>query len=168
MPAFSPLLNDTRNVQIIRLLQADPRVSISELARQIGMSAPAVKERLVRLEEAGVIRGYRIDLDPAALGLPVTVYIRVRPAAGQLQKIIELAQSLPQVVECHRITGEDCFILKVHLDAIEHLDQVLDRFLAFGQTTTSLVQSSPVPLRPPPLPAEAPVSAGTKRRKRRT
>ena len=167
MPAFSALLKDTRNVQIIRLLQADPRTSISELARRIGMSAPAAKERLVRLEEAGVIRGYRIDLDPVALGLPVTVYIRVRPVAGQLPKVIELAQSLPHVVECHRITGEDCFIVKVHLDAIENLDQVLDRFLAYGQTTTSLVQSSPVPLRAPPLPAQAAAPAPAKRRKRR-
>jgi Lrp/AsnC family leucine-responsive transcriptional regulator len=167
MPSFSALLNDARNVQIIRLLQADPRIAISELARRIGMSAPAAKERLVRLEEAGVIRGYRIDIDPAALGLPVTVYIRVRPVAGQLPKVIGLAQSLPHVVECHRITGEDCFIVKVHLDAIEHLDQVLDRFLAYGQTTTSIVQSSPVPLRAPPLPAEAAAVAPAKRRKRR-
>src|SRR5262245_18811197 len=84
MPSLSPLLKAARNVQIIRLSQADPRISTSELARRIGMSAPAAKERLVRLEEAGVIRGYRIDLDPPALGLPVTVYIRVRPTAGQL------------------------------------------------------------------------------------
>ena len=167
MPTFSHLLKDARNVQLVRLLQADPRASISELARRIGMSAPAAKERLLRLEEAGVIRGYRLDLDPAALGLPITVYVRIRPTAGQLPKVIELAQSLPQVVECHRITGEDCFIVKVHLDAIENLDKVLDRFLAFGQTTTSIVQSSPVPLRAPPLPADAPVAPAAKRRKRR-
>jgi Lrp/AsnC family leucine-responsive transcriptional regulator len=71
---------------------------------------------------------------------------------GQLPKIITLAQAMPQVSECHRITGEDCFILKVHLDALENLDLVLDRFLAYGQTTTSIIQSSPVPMRGPPLP----------------
>jgi Lrp/AsnC family leucine-responsive transcriptional regulator len=166
-PAFSNLLRDARNVQLIRLLQADPRASVSELARRVGMSAPAAKERLLRLEEAGVIRGFRLELDPVALGLPVTVYVRVRPTAGQLQKVIELAQSLPQVVECHRITGEDCFIVKVHLDAIENLDQILDRFLVFGQTTTSVVQSSPVPLRAPPLPSEVPAAPAGRRRKRR-
>jgi Lrp/AsnC family transcriptional regulator, leucine-responsive regulatory protein len=166
MPPFSNLLRDERNVELVRLLLADPRAPVSELARRIGMSAPAVKERLLRLEESGVIRGYRLELDPAALGLPVTVYVRVRPAAGQLPKVIALAQSIPQVVECHRITGEDCFIVKVHLDSIENLDQVLDRFLAFGQTTTSLVQSSPVPLRAPPLPQGA-TAAPARRRKRR-
>jgi Lrp/AsnC family leucine-responsive transcriptional regulator len=153
-PKFSNLLLDARNVELIRLLQADPRVSVSELARQIGMSAPAVKERLTRLEEAGVIRGYRLELDPKALGLPLTVFVRIRPMPGQLPKIAELAIAMPQVVECHRITGEDCFVLKIHIDALESLDGVLDRFLAYGQTTTSIVQSSPVPLRAPPLPCE--------------
>jgi Lrp/AsnC family leucine-responsive transcriptional regulator len=166
MPAFHALLADDRNVELIRLLLADPRTPVSELARRIGMSAPAVKERLLRLEESGVIRGYRIELDPAALGLPITVFVRVRPGPGQLPKVAALAQSLPQVVECHRITGEDCFIIKVHLDAIENLDQVLDRFLQFGQTTTSLVQSSPVPPRAPPLPGPPP-SSSSKRGERK-
>lgn len=152
---FSNLLLDARNVELIRLLQDDPRTPVSALARRVGMSAPAVKERLLRLEEAGVIRGYRLELDPGALGLPLTVYVRVRPVSGQLSQIIGLARSMPQVVECHRITGEDCFILKLHLDAIGNLDNVLDRFLAYGQTTTSIVQSSPVPLRAPPLPPKA-------------
>ena len=146
------LLRDKRNAEIVRVLQGDVRTSISELARRVGMSAPAVKERVQRMEEAGVIKGYRLELDPAALGLPITIYVRVRPMPGKLPKIAELAQSLPQVVECHRITGEDCFIMKIHLDALESLDRLLNRFLAFGQTTTSIVQSSPVPLRPPPLP----------------
>jgi Lrp/AsnC family transcriptional regulator, leucine-responsive regulatory protein len=165
-PSFASLLRDPRNVQLLRVLLDDPRTPVSELARRIGLSAPATKERLLRLEEGGVIRGCRLELDPAALGLPVTVYIRVRPNAGQLPRVIELARSVPQVVECHRITGEDCFIVKVHLDAIENLDQVLDRFLAFGQTTTSIVQSSPVPLRAPPLPANVSSTASSTPRKR--
>ncbi len=151
----SNLLRDARNVALIRLLQDDPRAGISDLARRIGMSAPSVKERLIRLEEAGVIRGYTLDLDPGALGWPITAYVRVRPMAGQLPKIAELAASMPQVAECHRITGDDCFILKVYLESLVSLDRVLDRFLAFGQTTTSIVQSTPVPLRAPPLPKSA-------------
>jgi Lrp/AsnC family leucine-responsive transcriptional regulator len=116
------------------------------------MSSPAVTERVRRMEEAGVIRGYRLELNPAALGLPLTVYVRVRPDPGQLPRIAELARSIPEVVECHRITGEDCFILKAHVPAIDQLDRLLDQFLVYGTTTTSIVQSTPVPLRLPPLP----------------
>jgi Lrp/AsnC family leucine-responsive transcriptional regulator len=148
----SPLLADERNLALIRLLQAEPRLGVAELARRIGMSAPAVRERLLRLEEAAVIRGWRLELEPRALGYPLTVFVRIRPMPGQLPKIAELARSMPQVAECHRITGEDCFILKVHVEAIETLDRLLDRFLAHGQTTTSIVQSTPVPPRDPPLP----------------
>jgi Lrp/AsnC family transcriptional regulator, leucine-responsive regulatory protein len=143
---------DEKNLQLLRLLQADPRRPVSELARRIGMSAPAVRERLARLEEAGVIRGYRVDLDPKALGLPIAAVVRIRPAPGQLQRVAELAQAMPNVTECHRITGEDCFLLKLQIAAIDDLDRVLDRFLAYGTTTTSIVQSSPVPPRAPPLP----------------
>ncbi len=150
----SELLCDKRNVELLALLRDDPRMGISELARRIGMSAPAVRERVVRLEEAGIVRGYRLELDPAALGYPMSAYVRVRPAPGKLPKIIELARSLPQVIECHRVTGEDCFILKVCLPSIDELDQILDRFLAYGQTTTSIIQSTPVPLRGLPLPIE--------------
>ncbi|MGO1076219.1 MULTISPECIES: Lrp/AsnC family transcriptional regulator [unclassified Inquilinus] len=148
----SPLLADERNLALLRLLQAEPRLGVAELARRIGMSAPAVRERLLRLEEAGVIRGWRLELEPRALGYPLTVFVRIRPMPGQLPKIAELARAMPQVAECHRITGEDCFILKVHVEAIETLDRLLDRFLAHGQTTTSIVQSTPVPPRDPPLP----------------
>lgn len=149
---LSELLRDKRNVELLSLLQSDPRLGISELARRVGMSAPAVRERVLRLEEAGIIRGYRVELDPAALGYPVSAYVRVRPAPGQLPKIVALAQSLPQVVECHRVTGDDCFVLKVYLPSIGDLDQVLDRFLAYGQTTTNIIQSTPVPPRNLPLP----------------
>jgi len=149
---ISELLHDPRNVELLSLLGDNPRLSISELARRIGMSAPAVRERVLRLEEAGVIRGYRLELDPASLGYPVSAYVRVRPAPGRLPKVAELARALPQVVECHRVTGEDCFVLKVHLSSIDGLDHVLDQFLAYGQTTTSIVQSTPVPLRSLPLP----------------
>ncbi len=148
-------LMDAKNLALLRLLRDDPQASVSELARQIGMSPPAVRERLERLKEAEILRGYRIEIDPAALGYPVAVFIRVRPMPGQLSKIAALAKRTPEVVECHRITGEDCFILKAHVEALDRLDALLDRFLAFGQTTTSLIQSSPVPPRNLPLPGEA-------------
>lgn len=139
-------------MQILALLEGDPRMSVSELARRVGMSAPATRERIQRMEEAGIIRACRLEIDPAALGYPIAAFVRVRPMPGKLPKIAELAASLPQVIECHRITSEDCFILKVGLDSLDNLDYILDQFLAYGQTTTSIVQSTPVPPRCLPLP----------------
>ena len=111
-----------------------------------------MRERVQRLEESGLLRGCRLDLDPALLGYPIAVVVRIRPMPGQLPAIAELARRTPRVVECHRITGEDCFILKAHLESLDGLDALLDPFLAFGQTTTSIIQSSPVA--PCPLPLE--------------
>jgi len=145
-------LSDVVNMRILRELQEDPRLTMTELGRRVRLSSPAVTERVRRLEEAGVIRGYLLDIEPAALGLPIAAYVRIRPNPGQLPKIADLARSISEVVECHRVTGEDCFILKVYLPSLDQLDRILDRFLAHGTTTTSLIQSSPVPLRPPPLP----------------
>jgi Lrp/AsnC family transcriptional regulator, leucine-responsive regulatory protein len=124
---------------------------MSALARRVSMSAPAVTERVQRLERAGVITGYRLEVDPAALGLPVTAFARIRPTAGQLSKVAELARTLPQVTECHRITGEDCFLVKVHAPAVDQLETVLDQFLTYGQTISSIVVSTPVPPRPLPV-----------------
>ena len=144
---------DEVNLRILAELRDSPRLSMAELARRVGMSAPSVTERVQRLERAGVIAGYRLDIDPAAIGLPVTAFARIRPMPGSLPKVAELAAALPEVTECYRITGEDCFIVKLHAPAIEQLEATLDRFLAYGTTTTSIVVSTPVPRRPPPLPA---------------
>ena len=146
---------DAVNRRVLEELLQDPRLTMSELGRRVGMSSPAVTERVRRLEETGVIRGYRLELDPVALGLPIAAYVRIRPNAGQLPRIAELAQQIPEVVECHRVTGEDCFILKVYIPAIDQLDRLLDSFLLYGTTSTSIIQSSPVPLRPPPLPDDS-------------
>jgi Lrp/AsnC family transcriptional regulator, leucine-responsive regulatory protein len=144
-------VKDAVNQKLLEELQCDPRLSMSELGRRVKMSTPAVIERVRRLEESGVIRGFRLEVNPAALGLPLAAYVRIRPNPGQLQNVAELAARIPEIVECHRITGEDCFILKVYLPAIDQLDRILDSFLVFGSTTTSIVQSSPVPLRPLPI-----------------
>jgi Lrp/AsnC family transcriptional regulator, leucine-responsive regulatory protein len=146
------LLDDV-NLRILAELRDSPQLSMAELGRRIGMSAPAVTERVHRLQQAGVITGYHLDIDPAAIGLPVTAFARIRPMPGSLPKIAELAAGLPQVTECYRITGEDCFLIKLHAPAIDELEAVLDRFLVYGNTTTSIVVSTPVPRRPPPLPS---------------
>jgi Lrp/AsnC family transcriptional regulator, leucine-responsive regulatory protein len=148
---LTELLDDV-NRRLLAHLQEDPRLTMSALARLVGMSSPAVTERVQRLERAGVIRGYRLDVDPAALGLPVTAWVRVRPGPRQLTKVADLAAGLPNVSECHRITGEDCFLIKLHAATIESLTETLDKILLYGQTVTSIVHSSPVPPRALPVP----------------
>ena len=152
-PAYSgpSELLDEVNQRLLAELHADPRITMSALARRAGMSAPAVTERVQRLERAGVITGYRMDVSPAALGLPVTAFVRVRPTAGQLPKVAELAARLPQITECYRITGEDCFLLKLHAAAVEQIEEILDQFLLYGQTISSIVVATPVPPRPLPV-----------------
>jgi Lrp/AsnC family leucine-responsive transcriptional regulator len=142
-------LLDEVNERILATLGEDPRLSTAELARRVGMSGPAVRERVTRLEEAGVIRGYRLDVNPAAIGLPVGVWVRVRPTPGSLGKVEQLAREMTEVSECHRISGEDCMLLRVHVPTIESLEAVLDRFLMYGQTTSSFIVSSPVAPRSP-------------------
>jgi Lrp/AsnC family leucine-responsive transcriptional regulator len=147
-----PDLLDDMDRRLLSALQDNPRLTMSALARRVGMSSPAVTERVQRMERAGVIRGYRIDIDPAALGLPVAAWVRVRPGPGQLARVADLAVALANVSECHRITGEDCYLIKVHAATIESLTDTLDKILVHGQTITSIVHSSPVP---PRLPAAA-------------
>lgn len=144
-----PLL-DPIDHQIIGELSTDARVSFAELGRRTNLSSPAVAERVKRLEQAGVITGYHAQIDPRALGYQLTAIVRVKPAVRQLTKIAELAADIPQVEECLRITGEDCFYIKLHLGSIEELPSVLDRFLLYGETTTSIVNATPVARRDPP------------------
>jgi Lrp/AsnC family leucine-responsive transcriptional regulator len=139
-------LDDT-SLALLGELQSDARLSLAELGRRVGLSPPAVAERLQRLERDGVVRGYRAELDPAALGYGLSAVIRVRPAPRQLHKVADVARGAPEVVECHRITGEDCYLLKAHVRSMTHLEELLDELAPFGQTTTSIIQSSPVPLR---------------------
>jgi len=136
---------DDANLRLLAELQQDARLSFAELGRRVGLSSPAVAERLGRLEETGVIRGYRAEVDPRAVGYTLGVVIRIRPAPRELHKVAELAQRTPEVVECHRITGEDCFFMKVYVRDVEHLEEVIDQFAVYGQTTSSIMQTSPVP-----------------------
>jgi Lrp/AsnC family leucine-responsive transcriptional regulator len=141
---------DATDRQIIGELAADGRIPFAELGRRVSLSAPAVTERVRRLEQTGVITGYQAQIDPRALGYRLTAIVRVKPAVRQLSKIAALAADIPQIEECLRITGEDCFYMKLHLASIEELPSVLDRFLLYGETTTSIVNATPVPRRDPP------------------
>lgn len=135
---------DEIDTRLLNELQSDARLSLAELGRRVGLSSPAVAERLQRLEDDGVIRAYRVEIDPRHLGYSLTAIIRIRPAPGQLRAVADLAEQTSEIAECHRITGDDCYIATANLRDVGHLEEVIDRFALLGQTTTSIVQSSPV------------------------
>lgn len=140
-------LLDATNLKLLKELQSDARMSLAELGRRVSLSSPAVAERLKRMEGAGVILGYRAEIDPHRLGYTLGVVIRVRPAPQQLASVAGLTRETPEIVECHRVTGDDCYVMTAYVRDIEHLEELIDCFAAYGQTTSSIMQSSPVPRR---------------------
>ncbi|GAA2633507.1 Lrp/AsnC family transcriptional regulator [Actinomadura fulvescens] len=142
---------DAIDLRILTELQLNARISLAELGRRVTLSSPAVAERVQRLEDAGAITGYHATVDPRVLGFPISVLVRVRPALRELSRIPKIAEEIPEIVECHRITGDDCFYFVAHLRAIADLEPILDRFTPYARTTTSILQSSPVSRRPLPL-----------------
>ena len=142
---------DATDVRILNALVDDARTSIADLARSVGLSPPSVSERIKRLEEVGVIEGYTLTINPKALGLPITAWLRIRPIPGQLQMVAEILRGLPEIVECDRITGEDCFVARAHVQSVEELEKLIDQVIPYAMTNTSIIQSSPVKRRLPPI-----------------
>jgi Lrp/AsnC family leucine-responsive transcriptional regulator len=142
---------DAIDVALVRLLARDARATMADLARAIGLSPPSATERVRRLEEAGVIRGYAAVVDPAALGLSLAAYIRIRPLPGLLGKVAEVLLGLSAIVECDRVTGEDCFVAKAHVRSVAELEALIDEIIPYAMTNTSIIQSSPVRPRLPSL-----------------
>jgi Lrp/AsnC family leucine-responsive transcriptional regulator len=142
---FEPnaLLDDT-GWHILRLLQEDARLSFSEIGRQVGLSAPAVAERVHKLEDAGIITGYHAQVDPARVGYPILAIIRIGSTGASFNRCAEAVKEKPEVLECHRITGSDSFYMKAMVRSIEHLEGLIDQLQPYGETTTTLVLSSAV------------------------
>ncbi|OZI25375.1 AsnC family transcriptional regulator [Bordetella genomosp. 7] len=137
--------------RLLEMLAANARVTTAQLARQVGMSPPSVADRVRRLEEAGILRGYTVDVDPVALGYTLTAIVRIRPLPGQLRKVEKLIAGIGQFVECDKVTGDDCFIARLLLQSISQLDAVLDRINECAQTNTAIVKATTVRRRLPPL-----------------
>lgn len=136
---------------LIALLSGNARLPVAELARSVGLSAPSVAERLRRLEEDGVVKAYRVEIDPRALGYTLTAIVRIRPLPGQLHTVEKLLVESPEVVECDKVTGDDCYVARYLLRCIEELDPILERIAQRAQTSTSIVKASPVKRRLPPI-----------------
>ena len=135
---------DEIDKKILKELQKDARTSYAELGRRVGLTTPAVIERVRKLEDAGIITGYSAEIDTAKTGLPITAFIRMSISGVDYSHIIEVAEESREVLECHRGTGGDSFIMKVAVASVEHLQEVIDRLVPYGITTTTIVLSSPV------------------------
>ncbi len=170
MALQSSRLLDGVGWRILAELQEEARVSYTELGRRVGLSTPAVAERVRQLEAAGVVRGFRAEIDLAKVGLPILAVLRMSVVGDVLAEITRVVQELPEVIECHRGTGADSFIMKVAVASVEHLESLIDRLTPFGTTSTSIVLSSPVARRavvaPPaePLGRARPTRPGSRRR----
>jgi len=152
------LRNETHSLDetdraLIAALSENARQSLADLARAVGLSGPSVAERLRRLEEAGLVSGYTVDLDHRALGYSLTAIVRIRPLPGQLHMVEKLLVESPEVIECDKVTGDDCYIARYVLRSIDELDPILEKIAQRAQTSTSIVKATPVKRRPPPLPA---------------
>lgn len=135
---------DQKGWGILKELQTDARLSMAELGRRVGLSTPAVAERVRNLEASGILAGYRAEIDLVKVGLPIRAVVRVSVVGDVLARITALVRSMPEVLECHRGTGADSFIMKVAVSSVEHLEALIDRLTPFGTTSTSIILSSPV------------------------
>jgi Lrp/AsnC family leucine-responsive transcriptional regulator len=147
MPSAINKLLDRTNWRILSLLQRDARMSLSQLGRSVNLSAPATLERMRKLEEAGVITGYRAEINPEAIGLPVMAFIRINTPTRDYPRFLKALEEMPEIVACHHIAGADSFILKAHLASNSDLERLLQRLSIFGRTHTDIVLSSPIRLR---------------------
>lgn len=135
---------DAVDWKILKELQTNGRISFAELGRRINLTTPAVIERVRKLEDARIITGYRAEIDAAKIGLPIVAFIRMSISGVDFSQIVKIASDAKEVLECHRGTGGDSFIMKVAVEDVEHLQNLIDRLTPYGITTTSIVLSSPV------------------------
>lgn len=147
---------------ILLALQENARLSYTELGRRVGLTAPAVAERVRRLEQNGVITGYRAELNLERVGRPVLALVRVASREDRSHRLDALVRELPEILECHRVTGSDCYVLKVAVASVRELEYLIDCLSTCGHPTTSVVLSSPVTWRavPPPTRSTAPAGDG--------
>jgi Lrp/AsnC family transcriptional regulator, leucine-responsive regulatory protein len=132
--------------KILEALQHNARLSFAELGRKIGLSTPAVAERVHRLEEAGIITGYHAGIDLARVGVPIRVLVRLTIHGGdvQVQRTVTAVKQMVEIARCHRITGAESFVIEADVVSIRHLEVLIDKLSTLGATSTSTVLSSPV------------------------
>lgn len=142
---------DQIDTRILTELDRDARQPISELARLVGLSAPSVTERVRRLQNEGVIRGFTIDTDHKALGYQIRAMVWIRPLPGKLHLVERMIQDIPQFVECDKITGDDPFLARLVVHSIEEMDDVLEKLSDHAVTSTAVIKGTSVKRRLPPI-----------------
>jgi Lrp/AsnC family transcriptional regulator, leucine-responsive regulatory protein len=142
---------DEADRKIIEALIKDARMSLKDLAVHAGLSSPGVSERIRRLQDRGIVKGFSADIDHKALGYSLQAIVRIRPLPGKLHIVQRLIEDIPEFCECDKVTGDDCFIARLVVPSIEELDGILDKVADKAETSTSIVKSQPIRRRPPPL-----------------
>jgi Lrp/AsnC family transcriptional regulator, leucine-responsive regulatory protein len=150
-PYMMKPLPDAVDSAIIDLLFQDSRASLRAIGAQVGLSAPAVRDRILRLEDIGVIEGFGIRLNARALGFALEAILRVEPLPGKMRAVEKVLQAMPEIVECSVVTGEDCFVAPLVLREIAEIDRLLGPLHDIARTKTSIVHRQPVPPRRPPV-----------------
>jgi Lrp/AsnC family transcriptional regulator, leucine-responsive regulatory protein len=140
--AFDTSVLDKTGWQILEELQENGRLSFAELGRRVGLTLPAVAERVRKMEDAGIITGFHAEVDPAKIGLPIAAFIRISVVGDVFARVAKAVREMPEVLECHRGTGADSFTLKVAVESVQHLESLIDRLTPFGTTSTSIVLST--------------------------
>jgi Lrp/AsnC family leucine-responsive transcriptional regulator len=140
---------DETDLRLLAQLSANARAPLKALAAAIGLSSPTTAERLRRLEERGAIRGYTIDVDAAQLGRPIQALVRIRPLPGRNPEVRRVLEATPEVVECDKVTGDDCYVARVFVGSMEELDEVVERIAEHASTSTAVVKGQLFPRRPP-------------------
>lgn len=140
--------------RILQALQGNARMSLRELAEAVGLSSPSASERLKRLQDRKVIRGFTVDIDPQAFGYQIQAIVRIRPLPGKLQVVQKMIEQTPEFCECDKVTGDDCFVVRLFVRSMEHLDQLLDRIADKASTSTAIVKSQVIARRAPPMSAD--------------
>lgn len=142
---------DEIDTRLLTLLDSNARLSVSDLARQVELSAPSVAERVRRLEQDGVIRAFTLDVDYQRLGYPLKAMVRIRPLPGKMHLVRRLIEETPQIIECDALTGDDAYIARLVVHDVEEMDAILHRLVDYAVTSTAIIKSSPVARRLPPM-----------------
>lgn len=135
---------DNTSWQLLKALQEDARLSYAELGRRVGLSPPAAAERIRKMEEAGIITGYRVEISAEKLGLPIIALISLTTTPQQYPQVTALMNDLAEIQFCHHVTGNSSFIIEVNVSSIAHLEKLIEQLSQHGQTATSIVLSSPI------------------------